>query len=64
MSDDRACDHCKVSYGNSGRQFWHIANYHGIRGYFCSHCFDLIEHWQDEPKNPEKYQQMKLLYPN
>jgi hypothetical protein len=53
---DDNCTNCSKVKRTGGATWWYLSNYHGIRGYFCPRCFDLVEHdpW-GQPKNKEAY---------
>ncbi len=56
------CTLCKKEdpYGDDanpyrGPAWWTLNNYHGISGYFCPECYDKVDWWNGEPRNPEAY---------
>lgn len=49
------CTNCgkeKVTETCKDDQYWYLGNYYGIRGFFCSKCYNKVSH--DSYGNPEQ----------
>lgn len=54
----RACDTTKLDQIG---QWWHLYNYFGFTGTFCSDCYDMVSHDSyQQPKRPADYTFMLL----
>lgn len=56
MSEDH-CTECDAKWiPGSLPTWWSLNNYFGINGFFCSKCFDLVQHdAYKQPVNPGAY---------
>jgi hypothetical protein len=51
----RTCDGCKTTKEKTPGQWWELNNYHGIRGFLCPSCVDMVTHDDGKPRNPAAY---------
>lgn len=55
LSSHHPCTNCGTEGPN--RQWWHLSNYFGLSGFFCSKCYDKVSHDPyGNPKRPRDYQ--------
>lgn len=64
MIKTSTCSNCGETYITQWNhpqfnQFWHLSNYYGITGIFCSKCYNDVSHDScGNPNHPKKYQKI------
>lgn len=68
MQIAKTCRHCGTT--DPRGQWWSLNNYYSLSGWFCSRCYDLVEHRSThtdplgQPVNPRGYAKvMEALKP-
>lgn len=47
---------------NHNSQHWHLNNYFGISGYFCSYHYNMVSHdAYGQPRNKDAYEKMLTI---
>lgn len=50
------CACCGKKQTTLKKQWWHLINYYGLSGTFCSECYDKVSHNADgKPYHPVAY---------
>jgi hypothetical protein len=66
MIRGRVCDGCNTTATTetvTTRSWWTLRDYHGITGFFCPACTDMVQHdSHGQPENPEAYTFFLLKY--
>jgi hypothetical protein len=53
---------CKVCNTTQSSQWWSLSGYFGLRGNFCSNCYDKVSHNSyQEPNHPGEYAKILLM---
>jgi hypothetical protein len=56
-----ACVVCHTERGGPGT-WWHLSDYYGLRGWFCSACYERVSHDPyGVPKHPKQYEWVKAI---